>query len=255
MLFNCGGREGSWGSPGHQRDPTSLSYRKSVLNIHGKDWCWSWNSNTLATRCEELTHWKRPWCWERLEVEEEGNRGWDDWMASPTQWTWVWVSSRSWWWTGKPGVLQSMGSHKVGLDWGTELNWTALAMEFAYSVLIAQNLMHLMSKNSFVSLMEKKGWTDLWVHAQSYWTFCDSLKGSPPGSSFHGVFQARTLKWVPFFSSRGSSQPRDGTHASCVYLADRFFTTEPPGKPELIYPYLLSSNTGGHLACICTLIP
>ena len=123
MLFNCGGREGSWGSPGHQRDPTSLSYRKSVLNIHGKDWCWSWNSNTLATRCEELTHWKRPWCWERLEVEEEGNRGWDDWMASPTQWTWVWVSSRSWWWTGKPGVLQSMGSHKVGLDWGTELNW------------------------------------------------------------------------------------------------------------------------------------
>ena len=59
---------------------------------------------------QELTHWKRPWCWERLKAEGEGDdRGWDGWMASPTQWTWVWVSSGSWWWTGKPGVLQSMG--------------------------------------------------------------------------------------------------------------------------------------------------
>ena len=65
----------------------------------------------LATWCEELTHWKRPWCWERLKAGgEEDHRGWDGWMASPTQWTWVWVSSGSWWWTGKPGVLQSMGS-------------------------------------------------------------------------------------------------------------------------------------------------
>ena len=56
--------------------------RKSVLNIHWKDWCWNWNCNTLATWCKELTHWKRPWCWERLRAgEEEDNRGWDDWMA------------------------------------------------------------------------------------------------------------------------------------------------------------------------------
>ena len=53
--------------PGLQGDPTSPSYRKSVLNIHWKDWCWRWNSNTLATSCEELTHWKRLWCWERLK--------------------------------------------------------------------------------------------------------------------------------------------------------------------------------------------
>ena len=73
--------------------------------------CWSWNSNSLASWCEELTHWKRPWCWERLKVGGEGDdRGWDAWMASPTRWTWVWVSSGSWWWTGKPGVQQSMGS-------------------------------------------------------------------------------------------------------------------------------------------------
>ena len=96
---------------------------KSVLNIHWKDWCWSWNSNTLATWCEELTHWKRPWYWERLKAEGEGdNRGCDGWLASPTQWTWVWVSSGSWWWTGKPGVLQSMGLQRVRLDWATELN-------------------------------------------------------------------------------------------------------------------------------------
>ena len=88
------------------------------------DWCWSWNSNTLATWCKEPAHWKRPWCWERLKAEGKGDdRGWDSWMASPTRWTWVWVDSRSWWWTRKPDVLQSMGSQRVGRDWMTELNW------------------------------------------------------------------------------------------------------------------------------------
>ena len=82
------------------------SARRSVLVVHWKDWCWSWNSNTLATRCEELTHWKRPWCWERLRAGREGDdRGWDGCMASPTHCTWVWVDSGSWWWTGRPGVL------------------------------------------------------------------------------------------------------------------------------------------------------
>ena len=74
----------------------------------------------LATWCEELSHWKRPWCWERLKARGEGdNRGWDGWMASPSRWTWVWTSSGSWWWTGKPGVLQSMGSQRVRHDWAT----------------------------------------------------------------------------------------------------------------------------------------
>ena len=96
-----------------------------VLNIHWKDWCWSWNSNTLATWCKELTRLKRPWCWERLSAGGEGeNRGWDGWMASPTQWTWVWVDSRSCWWAGRPGMLQFMGSQRVGHHWVTELNWT-----------------------------------------------------------------------------------------------------------------------------------
>ena len=116
--------EDSWESLGLQGDPTSPSWRKSVLNIHWKDWCWSWNSNTLATWCEELTHLKRPWCWERLKAEGEGDdRGWDDWVALPIWWTWVWASPGSWWWTGKPGMLQSMRLQRVGQDWATELNW------------------------------------------------------------------------------------------------------------------------------------
>ena len=84
----------------------------------------SWNSSTLATSCEELIHWKRPWCWEGLGAGGEGDdRGWDGWMASLTQWTWVWVNSRSWWWTGRPGVLWFMGLQSVRHDWATELNW------------------------------------------------------------------------------------------------------------------------------------
>ena len=94
---------------------------------HWKNWCRSWNSNTLATWCKEVTHLKRPWCWERLKEGGEGDGGgWDGWMASPTQWTWVWVSSRSWWWTGRPGVLHSTGSQRVRHDWVTEGNWIKL---------------------------------------------------------------------------------------------------------------------------------
>ena len=79
--------------------------------------------NTLVTWCKELTQWKRSWCWERLKAGGEGDdRGWDVWMASLTRWTWVWVNSRIWWWTGKPGRLQSTGSQIVGHDEASELN-------------------------------------------------------------------------------------------------------------------------------------
>ena len=67
----------------------------------------------------------KDWCWERLRAGGEGDdRGWDGWMASPTRWTWVWASSGSWWWTGRPGVFQSMGSQRAGHNWATEVNWT-----------------------------------------------------------------------------------------------------------------------------------
>ena len=76
---------------------------------------------------KELTHLKRPWYWERLKVGGDGDdRGWDGWMASPTQWTWVWVNSGSWWWTGRPGMSRFMGSQRVRHNWVTELNWMSL---------------------------------------------------------------------------------------------------------------------------------
>ena len=100
-----------------------------VLSINGA-WkigylhYWSWNFNTLATWCKELTHLKRPWCWERLRAGGEGDdRRWYGWMVSLIQWTWVWVDSGSWWWTGRPGVLQFMELQRVRHDWATELNW------------------------------------------------------------------------------------------------------------------------------------
>ena len=124
MLLNCGVGEDSWESLGLQGDPISPFWRRSVLRVHWKDWCWSWNSNALATCCEELTHWKRPWCWERLGAGEGDDRGWGGWIASLTQWTWVWVNSGSWWWTGRPGLLLFMGSQGVKHNRVTELNWT-----------------------------------------------------------------------------------------------------------------------------------
>ena len=86
------------------------------LNIHWKYWYWSWISSTLAIRCIEPTYWKRLWCWEILRAVEGDDRGWNGWMASLTQWIWVWANSGKLWWTGKPGILQFMGSQRVRHD-------------------------------------------------------------------------------------------------------------------------------------------
>ena len=118
MLLNCGVGEDLRVSWTARRSSQSIlkeispeySLEGLMLNM---------NPNTLATWCEKLTHWKRPWCWERLKIGREGDdRGWDGWVASLT---WVWVSSRIWLWTGKPGVLLSLGWQKVGHDWVIEL--------------------------------------------------------------------------------------------------------------------------------------
>ena len=102
---------------------SNQSILKEIRNIHWKDWSWSWDSNTLPTWCEVLTHLKRPWCWERSRAGGEGdNRGWDGWMASPTQWTWVLANTPRWCRTRKPG-LHSLGSQRVGLN-----TWTAITI-------------------------------------------------------------------------------------------------------------------------------
>ena len=121
--------------PGTARRSNQSILKEISPRVLWKDWCWSWNSSTLATSCEELTHWKRPWCWEGFGAGGEGDdRGWDGWMASLTQWTWVWVNSRSWWWTGRPGMLQFMGSQRVGHDWVTELKWMTIYYYFIYTL-------------------------------------------------------------------------------------------------------------------------
>ena len=129
MLLNCAVVEDSSESLVLRGDQTSQSYRKSVLNIYWKDWCWSWNSNILATWCEELAHWKRPWSWERMKAGEEGDdRGWDGWMASLTRWTWVRASDEllmdsEAWHAAVHGVARSR----------TQLsNWTELMLIFYF---------------------------------------------------------------------------------------------------------------------------
>ena len=112
----------------------SLLDCKDIQPVHPKgnqSWIFTGRTDTeaetpifLATWCKEPTHFKRPWCWERLKVGGEGdNREWHGWMASLTQWTWVWVSSRSWGWTGSLACCSPWG-RGVGHDWATELNWT-----------------------------------------------------------------------------------------------------------------------------------
>ena len=87
-------------------------------------------ASTLATSYEELTHWKRLWCWEGLGAGGEGDdRGRDGWMASLTRWKWVWGNSGSWWWTGRPGVLRFMGSRRVRHYWAIELNWLTIELK------------------------------------------------------------------------------------------------------------------------------
>ena len=137
-------------SLGLRGNPTSPSWKKSVLGVHWKDWCWSWNSNTLATWYKELSHLKRPWCWERLRAGGEGDdRGWDGWMASPIWWTWVWVNSRIWWWTGRSAAV--LGLQGVGYDWETELNRPTLTKK---------------------AVGKHNGPVDLYVLTLTLWIFC-----------------------------------------------------------------------------------
>ena len=126
MLFN-------WVLEKTLESPLNCKEIKSVNPKGNQSWIFIGRTDaeaeTLATWCEELTHWKRLWCWEGLRAgRERDDRRWDGWMASLTRWTLVWVNSGSWWWTGRPGVLRFMGLQRVGHNWETDewLNWTEL---------------------------------------------------------------------------------------------------------------------------------
>ena len=137
-------------APWTAKRSNQLILKETVLNVHWKDWCWS--CNTLATWCKELTHWKRPWCWERLKADGEGdNRGWDGWMASPTQWTWVWASSGNWmdmeaWSRGFPYFFQfksELGNKEFRI-WATVSSQSYFCWLYRASPsLVAKNIINL----------------------------------------------------------------------------------------------------------------
>ena len=127
MLLNCGVGEDSWESLGLQGDPTSPFWRRSAMGFLGKN----------GAKGETLVLWPphvKSWLIgkdsnagrDRGQEENLDDRGWDGWMASLTRWTWVWVNSGSWWWTGRPGLLRLMGLQRVWHDWETKVNWAVV---------------------------------------------------------------------------------------------------------------------------------
>ena len=127
----------------------------------------------LMQRCKELTHWKRSWCWERLRAVGEGDdRGQDGWMASWTQWMWVWANSWRWWRTGQ-------GSLECCSPWGHKESDT--------TELLNNNNMQLNIKKIKIKKISRR---------PKYTFLCDPTDGSPPGSAIPGILQARTLEWV-----------------------------------------------------------
>ena len=167
---------------------------QSWVFIGRTDWCWSWNSNSLATWCEELTHLKGLWCWERLRAGGEGdNRGWNGLMASQNQCTWVWVNSRSWWWTGRPGMLQSMGLQRVRHDcYWTELNCHRSSKSETHYILYKagnvweghmdyeRELMSVTTKQRLVQRVQQNQWS-----REDWWN--ELIKA---------VFQERSTSWA-----------------------------------------------------------
>ena len=165
----------------------------------------------LMWRADSL---KRPWCWERLRAGEGDDRGWDGWMVSLTQWTWVWVDSGSWWWTGRPGMLQFMGSQRVGHDWATELNWTEHLLCARLCAYILQTPSHwFLTKipqcthcyslyytdwgNQNLHVCMLNCFSHIWLFATLWIVPCQD----PLSMAFS---KARILEWVAMPSSRAS---------------------------------------------------
>ena len=200
MLLNYGVGKDSWESFGLQGDPTSQSWEKSILNTHWKDWCWSWSSYILATWCEELTHEKNPCCWKRLKARGEGdNRGWDGWTVSATQWTWAWASSGSWRWTGKPGMLQSVGLQRIRQDRATELNWP-IHPSIYLSIFVYTHtcITHIHSYNGIICYSSMRACLVVQL-CPILWDFMDC---SLPRFNVHGIFQSRILECISISYSR-----------------------------------------------------
>ena len=156
--------------------------------------------------CEELAHLKRPWCWERSKAGGEGDdRGWDRWMASPSQWTWVWISSGIWWWTGRPGVLGSW-SHKE-LDMTERLNWSKKKCEGLFSSL--SSFLGLNCMRSLRLLCHLYGFKIFWYYIDE--SYCSwGSQGRNTELVYHSL-----LQWATFCQN----SPPWPVHLGWPYMA------------------------------------
>ena len=199
MLLNCVVGEDSWESLGLQGDPTSLSWRRSVLGVHWKDWCWGWNSNTLAISCKELTHWKRLWCWVGLGAGGEGDdRGWDGWMASLTWLPWVWVNSGSWWWTREAWRAATHGVAKSRTrlsDW-TELTDRSPSSCYKQDPEVLQPFPHILE-----AVLRSQRWEqeDTWPVKHFSLRTMSFSKKKKQKTVYIKIIRLRLLEWTPAF--------------------------------------------------------
>ena len=186
---------------------------------------------------------KRPWCWERLKAGGEGNnREWDGWMASPTQWTWVWVNSRSWWRTGRPGMLRFMGSQRVGHSWVTELNqmkpriFKLMSIE---SVMPSNHLIlcHplLLPHSIFPSIRVFSNESALCIRWPKYWSFSFNIS---PSNEHPGLISFRT-DWLDPLEVQGTLKSLLQHHNSkaSILRCSAFFIV------QLSHPYMTTGKT------------